>query len=380
MATTISEESQKAGQRAANPYKEGSRAHQMYENNPYTQETFTRKHTWWDTFVEDMGLRSGYESAQDEWLAAGKDYDAQIAEIDAADKYNSETAKAARMKEAGLNPDLTGLQGASEAEEFANKEAAPNPNVNEPTFKVANLIDGLGKAFVSVMGMGKDLAGTIGILQDIEGKKLENAGKLDKLVQSFVENFTPDTTRNDEGKAEYDWNSTKSRITQMAEVWAKNNNLNKKQTGQFIASLGGYMESNKGTIFEKWKKNLHGKNEFGKIMTSKYKSTEDSVEEVTRIWAGLEDDLNKTFEYTIKGEGAEKKYKTEYYNNLDGATIAAGENAEGKAKKEKADMQAEVRGAINKASEALEKAANEGNWFALILKSLLPGFYLKYVE
>lgn len=376
MATTESEESKKVGLRAPNPYKQGSRAYQMYESNPYTQDTFTRKHTWWDTFVEDMGLRSGYESAQDEWLAAGRAYDAQIAEIDAADKYNSEAAKAARMKEAGLNPDLTGLQGASEAEEFANREAAPNPNVNEPTFKVANLIDNIGKTFMGVISMSKEIAGGLGLLEDLKTKKIGNAEKLEKLVDDFLQGYVPEKGKTgNENKV----NLYGTLVTE-SDKYASNYGLTKKQKDQFWNAISARLESKPGEIYERDVKNLQSRRQWGLMKGSKYSTTSDDITTVTEIVGELTHNLDIVLFNEARVTKAKQNYEIEYNNNRDGSTIAQGEAAEAGAAKEKANMQKKVREAIDQSSQALAKAAKQGNWFALILESLLPGLYLKFAE
>lgn len=376
MATTLSEESQKVGQRATNPYKEGSRAYQMYNTNPYTQETFTRKHTWWDSAMEGLGLRSGYESAQDEWLAAGRDYDAQIAEIDAADKYNSETAKAARMKEAGLNPDLTGLQGASEAEEFANKEVAPNPNVEQPTFKVANLIDGIGKVFMGAISMTREMAGTFGLFEDIKNKKLENADKLEKMVDDFLLGYVPEKgkTGNEDKVNLYGTLVTES------DKYGSNYGLTKKQKQQFWNAISARLESKPGEIYERDIKNLKSRRDWGTTFNSRYTTTEDSISEITKVCGKLTQEIDDILMNSYKAQNAEAKYKRNYFDAKDGQAIAEGENAEAQSKKAMADMKEEIRKKINDAVHEATEAAKRGEWWGALVAFALPAVYAKYLD
>lgn len=363
--------------RKENPYGQGTRAYEMYEANPWTWENFNqqRQRTWWDNLVEGLGLRSGYQAAQAEYMASAAEYDAQIAEINAADKYNSPEAQAARMRDAGQNPDLLGTQGVAEAEEFANKEERTSPNVDNPTMQFTSFVEAVGKTFVGVVSMGKDMATTLGLFQEAKGKKLDNAEKLEKLVDEFMQNYTPE--RGKEGtQNKYDYYGN---LITASDKYADNYGLSKKQKQQFWEAINARLESNPGKIYERDTGNLKARKEWGQTYGSKYTTTEDDIQKITTIVNELIESLDISLFNRTKEEEGKSQEDRAFQETRSGMLEGLAHNTEQTSKNAAAEMKNEAKKAIQKATQSLGKAAKEGNWFALILESLLPGLYLKFV-
>lgn len=147
-----------------NPYS-GTQYASQWESNPYANNN--REDSVWDRIGNLMGFRTGADKWQDELDVRSQEYDAQLASIVREEEYNSESAKVARMKAAGLNPDLHGLQNASSASEMSEPETSPesNPEIGSP----ADLI-GFGANFTSSLGT---IANT---LLSLEHSRLVNEG------------------------------------------------------------------------------------------------------------------------------------------------------------------------------------------------------------
>lgn len=81
-----------------------------------------------DTFSDKLanwfGFRSSADKARMELEQRRREALLQLKTTESEQEYNSEAAKAARMRQAGINPDLQGLGEASEASEFNEPEAA----------------------------------------------------------------------------------------------------------------------------------------------------------------------------------------------------------------------------------------------------------------
>ena len=119
-------------------------------------------------------MRSGYQSALEDWNARGAEWDAQVATTESEDAYNTDEAKAARMREAGLNPDLLGTQGASEAAEFTEPES---PDVNAPgdsEDKIFAAIGNVGKIMAWATSMTGDIFKNLGLWEEIKTKITES--------------------------------------------------------------------------------------------------------------------------------------------------------------------------------------------------------------
>lgn len=130
-----------------------------FENisNPYSE--LPRSQTPWDRLVNWFGFRSGYDKAQEQYNLAGAEYNAQLEQLASEEKYNSPAEQAQRMREAGLNPDLTGVSG-EPASEFDNQQESPDVSAGLD-FNPLDIINSIGHGFIGT------ISGTIGILQDM---------------------------------------------------------------------------------------------------------------------------------------------------------------------------------------------------------------------
>lgn len=155
-----------------------------FENisNPYS--SLPRQKTGWDKFLNWLGFRSGYDKAQEQYNLAGAEYNAQLEQLASEEAYNSPLQQAARMREAGLNPDLTGVSG-EPASEFDNQQQSPDVSVGTDVNPL-DVVKSIGSAFMSTM------SGTIALLNDVnllkQAKIATDEKDLDfgsKMIQFF---------------------------------------------------------------------------------------------------------------------------------------------------------------------------------------------------
>lgn len=101
----------------------------LAENNPYKQMRYTQ--SFWDKMKEIFGFRSDRQAFEDEQFNNAQLYGAQILQNAREEQYNSPEEQAARMRSAGINPDLQdGAVSPGEATEFDNQatDAGTTPN------------------------------------------------------------------------------------------------------------------------------------------------------------------------------------------------------------------------------------------------------------
>lgn len=151
-------------------------------SNPYAN--LPRTQTPWDRLVNWFGFRSGYDKAQEQYNLAGAEYNAQLEQLASEEAYNSPSQQAARMRQAGLNPDLTGVSG-EPASEFDNQQQSPDINAGID-LNPLDLIKTIGSGFMNTF------TGVIGLLQDINllhQSKIATDEKdldyLDKMIKVF---------------------------------------------------------------------------------------------------------------------------------------------------------------------------------------------------
>lgn len=366
------------GKRAENPYEVGSRAYEMYENNPYTYDTFTRKKTGWDTFVNAWGFRSGYDAALDEWLAAGKDYDAQLAEIDAADRYNSPEEQAARMRNAGQNADLLGTGNVAEAEEFANKEA--KPNVNAPgQFEIADIISSIGKAFTFASGMTSEIFQNIGVWEDIKTKRTERGGKLQDLAHSFITNNWSDEIKDTDPKAS-EFDDQGEQLLEKAYSWAQGQNWNEQDAAAFANQVRQQWNSRKDEWYNWKNKSLKERDDYFLKKGNKYTTEFDNQEHAKQVLG----DLISNLEDVLIQSSYRDKYKAEndaeFQGNRSGMLEQAAIKGEAQTKVDKAALISKARDATEKAIKELEQSAEQGDILSIALISALADIQIKVLE
>lgn len=392
MEPTIVEAQQEAkdkakGQRAENPYQKGSRAYEMYENNPWTAEKFTREKTGWDTFLNAWGIRSGYDAAYDEWLAAGNEYDAQIAEIDAADKYNSPTEQAARMRAAGQNPDLLGTQGVAEAEEFANKEEKPNINAGAdlaPLEIGAKALTGIAKGLTFGLSTARTIVENLNALEKLQETKLGNTEKWNNIVNDFLDKFTLSGYVNGKENDEFNFADIAGEVKENAKIFAKEHGFNQKMQERFGEEVYDALNGKKkAEIYKQWTDLLEARKQFGQTKASKYTPQNDQEEQVIGVVKDLVQEIDKKTEYNTKKEATQAEKDYEFQKGRNVTLEVQAHNQENKRKADQARIQTEVRKSFELAKRKLNqiKGKNgEPSVFAIIMNSVLSAVEMQVVN
>lgn len=130
----------------------------MRSNNPYRNYQYTRG--IWDRVGDFFGFRTKEDATRDQMDLKARAYDAQTAEIEREEMYNSPEEQASRMRQAGINPDLesSGITGGA-ASPFDNQAVAdmPNPEDNE----VRDVIGVAGSILSSVVSIPTAIVGLI---------------------------------------------------------------------------------------------------------------------------------------------------------------------------------------------------------------------------
>lgn len=148
-----------------------------YKANPYVGQTY--KKTLIDKLFGGI-FRTGYDKWRDEMSVNAAQYNAGIVDMQQQNQYNSEEAKAMRMRAAGENPDLLGTGDVSDA-------ASTNPDPQDAMIPdtddvagafgaVTNFISGFREIFSGAVAMMKTF-------QDINLDKIKGDSEIAGLAQ-----------------------------------------------------------------------------------------------------------------------------------------------------------------------------------------------------
>ena len=165
--------------------------------NPYNNIDPNKSLSWWNRFTDSLGFTNHSGQLNQQYDLLSNQWESEYALALQDREYNSIEQQVARMRAAGLNPDLNGGQNLTPGEsDLANNEAnAQLPERNDQSAEMSNTMSTLGKAvqFVfSVVGgaadIGNKIAQSSASIIDADVAKvgdLFNSGK-DTLISNLV--------------------------------------------------------------------------------------------------------------------------------------------------------------------------------------------------
>lgn len=156
---------------------------QLFEVNPYRDLTYHE--SGWQRFLNYFGFRTDADRWREDAQVNSNEYDASVMSMIQQNQYNSPIEQAARMREAGLNPDLLGIGDVSEAASPAEDPNGMSQNATSDNFA------SFGQAVVSVlsqsMAIYKDFK-SLGLIQNqIDAGNIANAQAFLEGVNSLIQ-------------------------------------------------------------------------------------------------------------------------------------------------------------------------------------------------
>lgn len=184
-------EQQAAVQQKSNELAEqyhGTRYADLVKANPYLQYNYELG--LWDRIGNVFGFRTAEDQRREEMQQAAAEYNSQIASLKSEDEYNSPAAKAARMQQAGQNPDILGTEGAADAAAFNEPETTPTVPGSEEDQQLLQAISNFGGNVISVastaIGLADQVQGMMMRGTELERNRLENSDKYLEAARKYV--------------------------------------------------------------------------------------------------------------------------------------------------------------------------------------------------
>lgn len=172
----------------------------QWESNPYA--SYDYRHSGWQKFLESLGFRTNYDKFKESMAINAAEYDAQLAEKAHNEEYDSPLEQNARLREAGINPDLAGETSSGSASPMEPDPNGPiEPGSDFDSFmNVGSLVmDGISMAF----GLMQSGIGAMSSLQNLRGQKIDNDNKiLDTAFKSLGFVLDPYSESNPYGSQE----------------------------------------------------------------------------------------------------------------------------------------------------------------------------------
>lgn len=166
----------------------------LFAANPYRNLTYNQ--SGWQKFLSSLGFRTSYDAWLENAQVNSNEYDAGIFSMMQQNEYNSPDAQAARMRQAGVNPDLLGL-----GDNIGAASPIEDPNgMNPTTAEDAQQFAKIGTTVAtSVMGLIPNIMSFATQVSELRGiraandlKEMEfNSGAIDYADKFFTEGITP---------------------------------------------------------------------------------------------------------------------------------------------------------------------------------------------
>ena len=344
----------------------------LFQNNPYRNLQYNKSD--WQEFLGMLGFRTDYDRWQEEAQANAAEWDAGVFQKMYDEAYNSETAKAQRMRQAGENPDLLGTAGVSEANQMQQDPQGMTAGMPD---NVSNVATGLIGCFNNAVGMVGQYMQLMQIKSGIEGQNIDNAENMMNIITQRVMGMTPKEGFKNE-KEFQDWKANVSNALsgKYGEAFFKGSSLRRwrRSIEDFI---GGLPQSR--AQFEEWNKRMNEAKEYWSGSADHWAEAKDVFDKVNEALYALR--KATTENKAVAGElQSEVEVQTEtnelqYQEDLEPGQRARAQNEEWKRKAEGNDFQGILAGHLAKLGHELDDLSKEGG-----LKGFLAEVFLFFLN
>lgn len=161
----------------------------LYDANPYRKLEYNQ--SGWQRFLSNLGFRTSYDDFVEQAKINAAEYDAGIASMQMQNDYNSPAAEAQRMRAAGLNPDLQGIQDVAEsAQPTEDPNGMPAQDSGQQAQQAWSAFQSFGQLVVSSMTAGmslyKEFIGLDLLKGQIAGQNIDNHKGVASIIDSMI--------------------------------------------------------------------------------------------------------------------------------------------------------------------------------------------------
>ena len=330
------------GSTQPNYYGLGYQYQNLIDANPYRGLEY--RESPWQRLLKKLGFRTQSDAWNENMAVQANEYDASIVQKAYNEDYDDASSQVARMKAAGLNPDLDPSSiSPGESSDMPEDPSTPmQSSGNEVEFN--NFLSSVFNAFESAIGL------TSGI-QGIVGKNIQNRILTSQADSELVSNaigisdmFLP-TSANPQGIENYDWRFD---ATKNMEEYA-NKHISKRQRQQFKDAINQYWDSAIGesATFEQMKERIQNRKDYEMERLTNWSDLDDTLFAITDPLAQR---AEKIIELRQQLEIANLQYQKEYAENLDPEVQANALNTS-------AEYQSEFNESLNATTQASSQNA-----------------------
>lgn len=357
-----------------------ARYQSMLDANPYRNQSYNESP--WQAFLSNLGFRTQADAWKENMAVQAAEYDAAIAQKAADEAYETPAAQTARMRAAGLNPDLNGGEGISpgDAASLPQDPSTPMQSTGEEGV-VSGFVNGVMSIFSSAIGI-------VETFQGIKGRNLQNhllAIQGQEGMAQYAKDMFPymlPTSPEPAGMQQsYDW---KAETLRNARAFSRK--LPRKMRDSFYSHIERFWDSAPAdeAAFKVFLDRVKARKGYYEESSSNYSEFNVLMRD---IWEPLGDLMQKNLKRNL--ELQEKRYDTEesqlttekaqaeetkqYLDVHNASAEGKAANAQYTAQEGAAELTEIIKSTINKITGNLQKTAEKGGvdgFFANVLLML----------
>lgn len=321
-------------------------------NNPYEgRSDISSSILPWKRTAEESNSRNRYD-------AASADYQNSIAQYIFELNYNSESAKMQRMRAAGLNPDLIGLESGSEAptRDINTQEPVQDVTTADPSQEISQIATIVGGAFSTALSLAQGIQSVKGATLANDAQEISNLDKIVQQVSSFLGNeptFVEWLHSDASNPKHEDFSSYIFPAKYGAQLFPNG------RLGRQYANIAGYISD----WFSTKAVGVNANNDFITAM-SKYAGFGADNDAIIKTIGVLNSALNDFDRSRYRRGKTENNYYNDYFGTADGTKAGEAFNLDVGSKASLKSVEQSLNSPVQKISEKLYKDFQDGNWFS----------------
>lgn len=336
-----------------------------YENvgNPYTGLTYNQG--WFDRLMGDLGFRTKADAFQESMQMQANEFATNLALKAHDEQYNSPAAQAARMRAAGINPDLSDEVTSGSTPPMSEDTNPPSQEgmaADNPMQVAGDILKGVSMG----LGFAKDLASLTQMQESIEAQQIGNSQGLFDFANSTFGMMIPSDVM-EAGTMRTDW-----KHDAYARGYAFADRLSPKVRKKYLSQLDLFVNSMDQHILGKTKVAQDLGASADVFAAGSRAGASHDLQEVATTTAEIISDLaatnalySKEVEQSELGaRQAKADYEREYFENLDPTSAASAQNTTNELTTTEKGTRNTVLQPVAKGMKKLSKLSEEGNFLA----------------
>ena len=310
----------------------GPQYQSLLDANPYRNQEYQK--SGWQNFLSMLGFRTQADAWKENMSVQAAEYDAAIAQKAYDERYDSAAAQAARMREAGINPDISGGENITAGESAALPQDPSTPmqstgdeeELQRVVTMGAEIASGCMNAFTTALGIVSSIQGIHRNRLDNTMQAIQNEGALQGLADQVLPYLIPPTPEKDE-----EGNPWMDNSLALAEMFV--GQMPKKVQGKFRTSILNRLNSapTQRKAWEEWRGRVTARKGYFMESNEFYDESDTVLNIISSGLAKMNEDIYKAYQESSKAgyeaETAAAGYEKEYNEAMsadEGAKTMAG--------------------------------------------------------